>query len=69
MPLTVLQYESTLPASITWRGIVLQTVTSTTVQKAVLAQVAKGGYQLPSMSSLKLESVGKSGPIAFAGNL
>ncbi len=49
-------------------GNVLHTVGNTAVQKAVLAQVAKGGYQLPSLSSLKLESVGKSGPLAFAGN-
>jgi len=46
----------------------LQTTTSPVVQKAVLAQIAKSGYQFPSMSSLKLESVGKSGPLAFAGN-
>lgn len=38
------------------------------VQKAVLAQIAKAGYQLPSLSTLKLESVGRSGPLAFAGN-
>lgn len=46
----------------------LQTTSSTAVQKAVLAQIAKGGYQLPSVSTIKLESVGKTGPLAFAGN-
>jgi hypothetical protein len=45
----------------------LQTSTSPSIQKAVLAQIAKNGYQCPSISSLKLESVGKVGPLAFAG--
>jgi hypothetical protein len=45
----------------------LQTSTTPEIQKAVLAQVAKSGYQFPSISSLKLESVGKVGPLAFAG--
>jgi hypothetical protein len=46
----------------------LQTSTTPAVQKAVIAQIMKGGYQCPSVSSLKLESVGKVGPLAFAGN-
>lgn len=46
----------------------LHTSASPAIQKAVLAQVAKSAYQCPSVSSLKLESVGKAGPIAFAGN-
>lgn len=46
----------------------LQSTCNTAVQKAVLAQVSKGGYQLPSMTRLNLESVGKSGPLAMAGN-
>lgn len=46
----------------------LQTSCTPAVQKAILAQIAKGGYQAPSVSSLKLESVGKSGPLALAGN-
>jgi hypothetical protein len=46
----------------------LQTSVNQSVQKAVLAQIAKGGYLCPSISSLKLESVGKVGPLAFAGN-
>lgn len=47
--------------------MVLQTVVNPVMQKAVLAQIAKAGYQLPAVSSLKLESVGKVGPLAFAG--
>lgn len=47
----------------------LQISTSPATRAAVLAQIAKGGYQLPSVSSLKLESVGISGPITFAGNI
>lgn len=47
----------------------LQTTSSDAVRKAVLAQIAKSGYQLPAISSLKLDSVGKSGPLAFAGNV
>ena len=46
----------------------LHTSTTPAIRSAVLAQIAKAGYQLPSVSSLKLESVGKSGPLAFAGN-
>lgn len=46
----------------------LQTTSSPAIQKAVIAQIAKSGYQCPSMSSVKLESVGKVGPLAFAGN-
>jgi hypothetical protein len=39
------------------------------IQKAVLAQIAKSGYQSPSISSLKLGLVGKVGPLALAGNV
>lgn len=46
----------------------LQTTSSPAIQKAVIAQIAKSGYQCPSVSSVKLESVGKVGPLAFAGN-
>ena len=46
----------------------LQTSCNPAVQKAILAQIAKGSYQAPSVSSLKLTSVGKSGPLAMAGN-
>ena len=46
----------------------LQTSCNPAVQKAVIAQIAKGGYQLPAISTLKLQSVGKSGPLALAGN-
>jgi hypothetical protein len=48
--------------------VMLQTSCNAAVQKAVLAQIAKGGYQLPAIASLKLESVGKCGPLAMAGN-
>jgi len=47
----------------------LQTSCTTAVQKAVLAQIAKGGYQAPSIATLKLESVGTCGPLALAGNM
>jgi hypothetical protein len=47
---------------------ILQTSCNSAVQKAVFAQIAKGGYQLPSIASLKLESVGECGPLAMAGN-
>ena len=46
----------------------LQTTSSPAIQKAVIAQIAKSGYQCPAVSSVKLESVGKVGPLAFAGN-
>jgi hypothetical protein len=46
----------------------LQTSCNTAVQKAVLAQIAKGAYQAPSVSTLKLDSVGRCGPLALAGN-
>ena len=46
----------------------LQTSTSPAVQKAVTAQVAKSAYQRPMVVSLKLESAGNAGPLAFAGN-
>lgn len=47
----------------------LQTVSSSAVQKAVLAQVGKGGYQAPAVASLRLDMVGQNGPLAFAGNV
>ena len=46
----------------------LQTSCSPEVQKAVNAQIAKANYQCPTVSSVSLGSVGKVGPLAFAGN-
>jgi hypothetical protein len=46
----------------------LQTTCDAAAQKAILAQIGKGAYQAPSVSTLKLDSVGKCGPLALAGN-
>ena len=41
---------------------------STPVRAGVLAQLAKGGYQAPSVISFPVEALGKSGPLSLAGN-
>jgi hypothetical protein len=38
------------------------------VRKQVLAQLAKGSYQAPSMMSFPVEALGKTGVLSMAGN-
>jgi hypothetical protein len=39
------------------------------VKKAVVQQLKKGGYKLPSLQSFNVESYGNAGPVLYAGNI
>ena len=38
------------------------------VRSAVLAQIAKSSYKVPSVTTFRVEDLGKAGPLALAGN-
>lgn len=42
---------------------------SPNVRAAVIAQLAKGGFKLPSLQSFNLDKVGKTAPVLQAGNM
>jgi hypothetical protein len=42
---------------------------SPAVRRAVLEQLKKGGYKLPSLQSFNVESYGNVGHVLYAGNM
>jgi hypothetical protein len=50
------------------KGIDMLNTASIPARSGVLAQLAKGGYQAPSVISFPVEALGKSGPLSLAGN-
>lgn len=44
-------------------------VTSISVRKAVIQQIKKGDYKLPSLQSFNVEAYGNVGHVLYAGNM
>ena len=44
-------------------------VVSPTVRQAVLEQIKKGGYKMPSLKGFNIESFGTVGHVIYAGNM
>ena len=42
---------------------------SSSVKAAIAAQIAKGGYKLPSLQSFRIEEYGNVGAVLYAGNM
>ncbi len=42
---------------------------SPSVRKAVIQQLKKGGYKLPSLQSFNIEAYGTVGHVLYAGNM
>lgn len=54
-----------------WHGGVMlnSELVSPAVRRAVLEQLKKGGYKLPSLQSFNVESYGNVGHVLYAGNM
>lgn len=44
-------------------------IISPAVREAVVRQLKKGGYKLPSLQSFNVEAYGTVGPVLYAGNM